>query len=150
MSRSPPFGASTKEAPTRQPPLAVTLNNKYSTAHTSVLFAHLDIAVQFRLHSWNTTIQTVHIWSHFASYCTWINKCGLPCNKGPSCILFEICFSGSNSYICAECSYGTKNSILCASFCEILQMLLMCNILYTNMHIHKLICIFILNQLICT
>ena len=61
-------------------------------------------------------------------------------------IFFLICFSCSNSYICAKCSYGPKNSILCASFCEILQMLLMCNSLYTNLHIHKLICIFVLNR----
>ena len=46
--------------PQDNPLLAVTLNNNYSTAHTSVcLHAYLANAVQFRLHSWDTKIQTV-------------------------------------------------------------------------------------------
>ena len=66
--------------------------------------------------------------------------------KGTFVHIFEICFSCSNSIICVKCSYGPNKSILCASFCEILQVLLRCNSLDTNLHIHKLICIFVLNQ----
>ena len=51
MNRSPPFCASTLEAPTRQPTAGCNFQQQLQHSSHKGVFAYLAIAVQFRLHS---------------------------------------------------------------------------------------------------